>query len=201
VAAILDAACRTWFSWLRAYIGYLPAPLLFPAGAALIVFSFVSRLARPEGRRVKTIATCALLAGALSLGAALAAALNAGTLPLGSFELTARNINSPREVPIPQALESVALKVSGDREPGFSLELERRSPGNRTIERLAIEGLAEDAAIRASKYYFLRRGEFTVQGPFGAGDTLRIHTANTASFVEGTIKLEFEGSKSHGEKQ
>jgi hypothetical protein len=99
-----------------------------------------------------------------------------------------------RRVVIPQNLQNIILKVSGEQEPGFSLELERRSAGNEHIDRLKIDKLAGDEAIKPGRYYFLARGEFPVPGPFAAGEIIYLNIVNAASFG-GQLKLELIGKK------
>jgi hypothetical protein len=199
VTTALNAVYRIRFPELGGFIDSLPVTLLFVLTGIFIVLSFVFRMARLEQRATRILTNGMLLAGLFGLSVAVVAVLNIGAVPLKSFELTAENIYNPREVPIPRNLESVSLKVSGDRDPGFPLELERRPPGNGSIEQLAIAGLVEDNAIRPGRYYTLVRGEFTVPGPFQAGDTLYLHIVNASSF-EGKIKLELTGSKDQGVK-
>jgi hypothetical protein len=192
--AVLNAVYRIRFPELGSLIDSLPVPLLIILTGAVIVLSFAFRIARLKQRHVRIITDGMLVAGLAGLSVAVVAALNIGTVPLGSFELTSENIYDAREVPIPRKLESVTLKVSGEQEPGFLMELERRSAGNGSIERLAIEGLEESNVIKLGRYYNLVRGEFTVPGPFKAGDTLYLRFENAPSF-EGKIKLELAGSK------
>jgi hypothetical protein len=193
---VLNAVYRMRFPELGSFIDSLSFPLLFSLIGIFIVLSFVLRMARLKQRSMRILTDCMLIAGLIGLSIAVVAALNTGAVPLKSFDLTGKNIYNPREVPIPQALESVTLKVSGDRDPGFPLELERRSPGNGDIEQLEIKKL-EAVDIRQSRYYTLVRGKYTVPGPFQAGDTLYLHIANASSF-EGRIKLVLTGSKDQG---
>jgi hypothetical protein len=135
-----------------------------------------------------------LVLGTAGLSITLVAALNIGAVPLDSFDLTAENIYDQRSVVIPRPLGGISLRISGEKDPGFSLELGRRSAGNETIRRLKIDGLAEDKAITPGLYYFPVRGEFTVPGPFQAGDTVHVNIVNASSFG-GKIKLELTGSR------
>jgi hypothetical protein len=196
---VLNAVYRIRFAELGGFIDSLSVPLLLLVIGVFVALSFVFRLARLEQRVMRILTDCMLIAGLIGLSITVVAALNIGFVPLKSFELTADNIYDNREVPIPQALENIRLKVSGDRDPGFPLELERRSLGN-AIDPLVIEGLPEDTAVRPGKYYTLVRGEFIARGPLQAGDTLYIHIENASSF-KGKIKLELRGSKNQGAKR
>jgi hypothetical protein len=191
---VLNAVYQIRFPELGSLIDSLPVPLLIILTGAVIVLSFVIRIARLEQRHVRIITDGMLIAGLAGLSIAVVAALNIGAVPLGSFELTDENVYDVREVTVPRKLESATLKVSGDREPGFLIELERRSPGNGSIERLEIEGLEKSKTIELGRYYNLVRGEFTVPGPLKAGDTLYLHFENAPSF-EWRLKLELTGSK------
>ncbi|MDR0637612.1 MAG: hypothetical protein LBG27_01700 [Spirochaetaceae bacterium] len=194
VTSALNAVYRIRFAELGSVIDSMPVPLLLLVTGIFVVLSFVLRLTRLEQRIMRVITDCMLIAGLAVLSIAMVAALNIGTVPLKSFELTEDNVYDSREVAVPRNLENITLKVSGDRDPGFPLELERRGAGNGTIEQLAIEGLEADNAIRHGRYYTLVRGQFTVPGPLKAGDTLYLHFANAPS-LGGKIKLELTGSK------
>jgi hypothetical protein len=197
---VLNAAYRVRFAEVGGFIDSLPVPLLLLVIGVFVALSFVFRLARLEKRVMRIVTDCMLIAGLLGLSITVVAALNIGVVPLKSFELTADNIYDAREVPIPQALENISLKVSGTRDPGFPLELERRPPGNGPIDPLVIEGLPEETAVKPGKYYTLTRGEFIARGPLQAGDTLYLHIVNASSF-EGKLKLELTGSKNQGAKR
>ena len=194
VTTTLNAVYRIRFAELGNLIDSMPVPLLLLVSGIFIVLSFVLRLARLEQRIMRIVTNCMLAAGLAGLSVALVVALNLSAVPLGSFELRQENIYDPdRQVSIPYQMESISLKVSGDRRPAGSLELERHTAGNK-IGELTIEGLDADASIKPGNYYFLRHGEFTVPGPFRAGDTLYLRIKNASSF-EGRMKLELTGSK------
>ncbi|MDR0584059.1 MAG: hypothetical protein LBG57_06915 [Treponema sp.] len=195
VTTALNAVYRIRFAELGNLIDSMPVPLLLLVSGIFVILSFVLRLGRLEQRIMRIVTNCMLAAGLAGLSVALVVALNLSAVPLGSFELRQENIYDPdRQVSIPYQMESIRLKVSGNRDPGFSLELERRTAGNENSERLIITGLSENPAIQPGQYYLLVLGEFTVPGPFRAGDTIHLHIANASSF-EGKIKLELKGSK------
>jgi hypothetical protein len=195
VTKVLDTLYKIRFRDMDVFIRSLSVPLLFLAVGILIALPLMFRVIRSAGKNMKVLIHVMLIAALASLSFALAAVLNMDTLLLGSFELTGENIQSAeRQVSIPQTLQSMVLKVSGEKEPGFDLELERRSAGNGAIEWLEITGLNQDEDLRSSRYYILTRGTFTVPGPFMAGDTVRLYIERSASF-EGKIKLELTGSK------
>jgi hypothetical protein len=169
VTTVLNAVYRIRFAELGSFIESLPVPLLILVIGIFVALSFVFRLARPEQRVTRIITDCMLIAGLAGVSIALVAALNVGAVPLKSFELTTDNVYDPREVPVPRNMENITLKVSGDRDPGFSLELERRQTGNGSIDQLAIVGLSEDTAVKPGKYYRLVRGNLPCGGPRAGG--------------------------------
>jgi hypothetical protein len=151
-----------------------------------------------EWRRMRILTDCMLVLGLAGLSVTLVAALNIGAVPLGSFELNPDNVyGRERRVVIPRPLGHIKLRVSGERDPAFSLELERRPVGDKSAGPLVIAGLPQDKAITPGLYYVPVRGEFTVEGPFQTGDTVQINIVNASSF-EGKIKLELTGSKNEG---
>jgi hypothetical protein len=191
---VLNAVYRIRFTELWAYLAALPLVPLFIITGIFIVFFFAIQWTRTEGRRMKILSGCMLGLGMAGLSIALVGFINLGLMPLGSFELTPENIYSQEcRVTIPQDLENIILKVSGEREPGFSLELERRT-AEYEYQKLEIAGLAEDTAIKPGWYYFPVPGEFTVQGPFYTGDSVHVNIRNAASFG-GHVKLQLIGKK------
>jgi hypothetical protein len=142
VTAILNALYRIRFTELGAYLDVLPLPLLFISTGVFVVFSFVMRLTRLEWRRLKVLTDCMLVLGLAGFSITLVTALNIGAVPLGSFELTPDNVYSQeRRVVIPRPLAGISLRISGEKDPGFSLELEQRSAEG-TTRRLEIAGQA-----------------------------------------------------------
>jgi hypothetical protein len=139
-----------------------------------------------------------LVLGLAGISITLVAAINLGTVPLGSFTLTPDNVYSQEAgILVPRSVGHINLKISGEQSSRLSLELERRSAGGGHIDRLEIGGLVQDRDISPGLYYFPVAGEFTVAGPFQAGDAIYINTVNASSF-EGKLKLELTGSKKQG---
>jgi hypothetical protein len=192
--ALLNVLYRIRFQELGVVLDVLPLPLLFLTTGVLIILSFVLRHILPELRRVRIIAGALLALGMAGFSIALVSVLNIGAVPLGEFNLTVENIYDERQVSLPRNLENIRLKAAGNQDPGFSLELERRPAGKETFAGLGIENLSADTAVEHGQYYRLVLGEFTVPGPFHAGDTIRINIVNAASFG-GKLKLELAGSK------
>jgi hypothetical protein len=183
------------FLKLGVSVDSLSVPLLLFSTGVFIALSFALRLKQLTWRATRLLTNAMLIVGVAGISIALVAAINIGTVPLGTFDLTQDNIyDEPRMIPVPRTLDRVTLKVSGDREPAGSLELERHTTGNKTAEALTIEGLEADGSIKPGNYYFLKHGEFTVPGSFRTGDTLYLHIKNASSF-EGRVKLELTGSK------
>lgn len=92
VTTAFNAVYRIRFAEPGSLIDSIPVPLLLLSTCIFVVLSFVLRLARLERKIMRVATDCMLIAGLAGLSIALAAVLNTGAVPLGSFELTAASV-------------------------------------------------------------------------------------------------------------